>query len=36
VRLKPEDGSTQLLITNLNPTAFPPTAHQALYAKRGH
>lgn len=34
VRLKLEDGSTQMLITNLNPMEFPLPALQALYARR--
>ncbi len=34
VRLKLEDGSTQMLITNLDSEDFPPPALQALYAKR--
>ncbi len=34
VRLRLEDGSTQMLITDLGSTEFPPPALQALYAKR--
>ena len=34
VRLKLENGSTQLLITNLDPVQFPLSALQTLYAKR--
>jgi len=34
VRLKLEDGSTQMLITNLDPAQFPLSALQTLYAKR--
>ncbi len=34
VRLTLEDGSTQMLITNLDPMQFPLSALQALYAKR--
>ncbi len=34
VRLKLEDGSTQMLITNLDPEQFPLPALQALYARR--
>ncbi len=34
VRLELEDGSTQMLITNLNPTQFPLSVLQTLYAKR--
>ncbi len=34
MRLKLEDGSTQMLITNLDPTQFPLPALQALYTKR--
>jgi len=34
VRLKLADSSTQMLITNLNPTQFPLSALQKLYAKR--
>ncbi len=34
VRLKLEDGSTQMLITNLDPTEFPLPVLQALYARR--
>ncbi len=34
VRLTMEDGSTQMLITNLDPTEFPLPALHALYAKR--
>jgi len=33
VRLKLEDGSTQMLITNLDQTEFPLPVLQALYAK---
>ncbi len=34
VRLKLADGSTQMLITNLDPAQFPLSALQKLYAKR--
>ncbi len=34
VRLKLADGSTQMLITNLDPAQFPFSALQTLYAKR--
>ncbi len=34
VRLKLADGSTQMLITNLDPAHFPLSALQKLYAKR--
>ncbi len=34
VRLTLEDGSTQMLITNLDSTEFPLSALQTLYAKR--
>lgn len=34
VRLELKDGSTQMLITNLDPTQFPLSALQTLYAKR--
>ncbi len=34
VRLKLVDGNTQMLITNLDPTQFPLSALQTLYAKR--
>jgi len=34
VRLKLEDGSTQMLVTNLDPGQFPLAVLQALYAKR--
>ncbi len=34
VRLKLADGSTQMLITNLDPAQFPLSALQMLYAKR--
>ncbi len=34
VRVKLEDGSTQMLITNLDPMQFPLSALQTLYAKR--
>ncbi len=34
VRLELADGSTQMLITNLDPAQFPFSALQKLYAKR--
>ena len=34
VRLELGDGSTQMLITNLNPAQFPPSESKALYARR--
>ena len=34
VRLQPHDGSTETLITNLNPVQFPTNVLRSLYARR--